>query len=237
METKYDAPGGASGLSTGHLLFVFLVGVAVCAVFFSLGFLVGYNERSLKEVLVGEPVGPPPAVPPIVSTPPGGTPNAPPETLLPPPGTPAGASMVPGPGAGPGGAPLTPEAAKLATTAAPAGATAAPTAPPPTPAPPVAELRKPVATGTTAPGPAVPGGELGVGITLQVAASRSREDADRMVEILKGRGYPVFVVTPEYANAADNLYRVQVGPFRSMDEAQKVRAKLVEEGLKPFIRH
>jgi len=75
-----------------------------------------------------------------------------------------------------------------------------------------------------------------VGITLQVAASRSREDAEKMVGILKTRGYPVFVVTPEYANAKDNLYRVQVGPFRSSDEAEKVRVKLVQEGLKPFIR-
>jgi cell division septation protein DedD len=75
-----------------------------------------------------------------------------------------------------------------------------------------------------------------VGITVQVAASRNRADADKMVEILKARGYPVFVVTPEYADAKDNLYRVQVGPFRSAEEAETVRAKLVQEGLKPFIR-
>ena len=75
-----------------------------------------------------------------------------------------------------------------------------------------------------------------MGITLQVAASRSREDAEKMVAILKTRGYPVFVVTPEYANVKDNLYRVQVGPFRSPEEAEKVRVKLVQEGLKPFVR-
>jgi cell division septation protein DedD len=75
-----------------------------------------------------------------------------------------------------------------------------------------------------------------VGITVQVTASRTRQDAEKMVEILKARGYPVFVVTPEYANVKDNLYRVQVGPFRSEEQAEKVRAKLVQEGLKPFIR-
>ena len=218
MDTKYDAQGGGSGLSTGHLLFVFLVGVAVCAVFFSLGFLVGYNERSLKEVLVGERVGPPPVVPPTVITPP--------ETVLPAPGTPTGASTVPAPGTGPGSAPVTPEAAKPA---APAPAAAPPASAEATPP-------KPSAAGSTAPRSAAPGSELGVGITLQVAASRSREDADKMVDILKARGYPVFVVTPEYTNAQDNLYRVQVGPFRSTEEAETVRAKLVQEGLKPFIR-
>ena len=77
---------------------------------------------------------------------------------------------------------------------------------------------------------------MGVGITLQVSASRSRDDAEKMVKILKTRGYPVFIVTPEYAHAKDNLYRVQVGPFRSLDEAEKVRAKLKQEGLQPFIR-
>ena len=204
MDTKYETEGGNSGLSTGHLLFVFLVGVAVCAVFFSLGFLVGYNERSLKEVLVSERVTSPPTIPPTVVPPPGGAPNALKETSLP------TAETQPMTMTGP--APVSPPAAGAA---------------PPKP---------PAATGALANGPAAPGGELGVGITLQVAASRSREDAQKMVEILKTRGYPVFIVTPEYANAKDNLYRVQVGPFRSSDEAEKVRVKLVQEGLKPFIR-
>ena len=73
MDTKYETDGGTSGLSTGHLLFVFLVGVAVCAVFFSLGFLVGYNERSSKEEVVSERVTTPPVIPPTVIPPPSGT--------------------------------------------------------------------------------------------------------------------------------------------------------------------
>jgi cell division septation protein DedD len=198
MDTKYETEGGTSGLSTGHLLFVFLVGVAVRAVFFSLGFLVGYNERSLKEVLVNERVTSPSAVPPTVVPPPGGAQASLPDV-----------ETQPVTRTGPG--------------------------PVPPPAPVAAPPKPPAAAGTLASGPA-PGAELGVGITLQVAASRSREDAEKMVAILKTRGYPVFVVTPEYAKAKDNLYRVQVGPFRSTEEAEKVRAKLVQEGLKPFIR-
>jgi cell division septation protein DedD len=70
-----------------------------------------------------------------------------------------------------------------------------------------------------------------------VAALRTKPDAEHLVEILKGRGYPVFLVTPEYARADDNLYRVQVGPFRTRADADKVHDKLVQDGFKPFIKH
>jgi cell division septation protein DedD len=79
--------------------------------------------------------------------------------------------------------------------------------------------------------------DVGVEFTVQVAASRTKEDAEALVKILESRGYPVFLVTPEYAHANDNLYRVQVGPFASRTDAEKVRAKLTQEGFKPFIRH
>jgi cell division septation protein DedD len=78
---------------------------------------------------------------------------------------------------------------------------------------------------------------VGVGITVQVVASRTKADAEALVKILEGRGYPVFLVTPEYAHANDNLFRVQVGPFASRNDAEKVRAKLTQEGFKPFIKH
>ena len=80
-------------------------------------------------------------------------------------------------------------------------------------------------------------GEVGEGITLQVAALRTRQDAENLVDILKTRGYPVFMVTPEYAHADDNLFRVLVGPFRARPDADKVRDKLLHEGFNPFIKH
>jgi cell division septation protein DedD len=85
--------------------------------------------------------------------------------------------------------------------------------------------------------PSAGAGEVGVGFTVQIAASRTKQDAEALVKILEGRGYPVFLVTPEYAHANDNLYRVQVGPFRLKEEAEKVREKLTQEGFKPFIKH
>jgi cell division septation protein DedD len=78
---------------------------------------------------------------------------------------------------------------------------------------------------------------MGAGINLQVAALRTRQDAEHLVEVLKARGYPVFLVTPENAHADDNLFRVQVGPFKTRDDADKMRGKLSQEGFKPFIKH
>jgi cell division septation protein DedD len=73
--------------------------------------------------------------------------------------------------------------------------------------------------------------------TIQVVASRTRQDAETLVKILRGRGFPVFLVTPESAHVSDRLYRVQVGPFASRNEAERVRGKLSQQGFKPFIRH
>ena len=80
-------------------------------------------------------------------------------------------------------------------------------------------------------------GEVGGGFTVQVVATGTKGDAETLVRILKGRGYPVFLVAPQQAHANDNLYRVQVGPYTSRDSAEKARAKLTGEGFKPFIRH
>jgi cell division septation protein DedD len=76
-----------------------------------------------------------------------------------------------------------------------------------------------------------------MGVTLQVVALGNKHDAEHVVNILKEKGYPVFLATPEYAHADDNIFRVLVGPFRTRDDADKVRNKLSQEGFKPFIRH
>jgi cell division septation protein DedD len=212
------------GLSTRHLILVFLAGVAVCGVFFSLGFLVGYNERSARMSPVTEHVSTPATIPPTV--------NPPLET------TPVGPS-----GAAPSTTSVPPPIASMETSAyssppseqkpVAAPETAPPvTAPPPSPA--TAEKEPEPGRAATPPAGA---GEVGVGFTVQIAASRTKQDAEALVKILEGRGYPVFMITPEYAHANDNLYRVQVGPFTSKDDAEKVRAKLTQEGFKPFIKH
>ena len=56
MTERANAGHAEKGLSAGHLAVLFLAGVAVCGVFFSLGFLVGYNERSSKTAILAEQV-------------------------------------------------------------------------------------------------------------------------------------------------------------------------------------
>ena len=69
MVKNADRVPGDKGLSTRHLILVFLAGVAVCGVFFSLGFLVGYNERSARMAPVTERVATSATIPPTVNTP------------------------------------------------------------------------------------------------------------------------------------------------------------------------
>jgi DedD protein len=213
------------GLSARHLILVFLAGVAVCGVFFSLGFLVGYNERASKATPVTERVTTPAAIPPTVNPPPAAAPAAAKEptattaTANPPAELPSHGTAAP--------------ALEAKSSVTPASSTTPPTATVSAPG-----TEKHVETAPTPP-PAArnAAGEVGVGYTIQVAASRTKQDAEALVNILKARGYPVFLVTPEYAQANDNLFRVQVGPFTSREDAEKVRAKLAQEGFKPFIKH
>lgn len=219
------------GLSARHLILVFLAGVAVCAVFFSLGFLVGYHERPSRAAPVAERVTPPPVIPPIV--------NPPLAT-----GGPAGKEPAKaGTSAESAGPP--PSRLPEQVSSQPAAQTksseviASPSAAPPSAQVTVPRGTSPADTLPGAPvgGPSGPGGEVGTGFTVQVTASRNKQDAERLVGILKSSGYPVFLVTPEYAFADDNLFRVQVGPFATREDAEKVRAKLAKEGFKDlFIR-
>jgi cell division septation protein DedD len=217
------------GLSARQLIFVFLAGVAVCGVFFSLGFLVGYNERASKTLPPAESVTgssaviPPPVNPPVESRSAVGS-------------KPATGTTAPAPTPAAGGREQLPtesvQAEKPLTAPPVQAAGTKPTTPAVTPPQPA--VSKPVAP---LPAAAPPGGEVGTGFTVQVAASRTKADAESLVKILKSKGYPVFLVTPEYARADDNLFRVQVGPFTSREDADKVRAKLAQEGFKPFIKH
>jgi cell division septation protein DedD len=204
------------GLSARHLILVFLAAVAVCGVFFSLGFLVGYNERGARVGPVTEHVTNPPLAPPIVNPPPESSQTT----------TPANAPTAP---------PAKVPAADVESKSP--GAEAAPSPPPPSPA--LAPRGGGVESQAEPIPPAAPPSnsrEVGVGLTVQVAASRAKEDAEALVKILKARGYPVFLVAPEYAHANDNLFRVQVGPFRTHEEAEKVRKQLAAEGFNSFIR-
>lgn len=75
----------------------------------------------------------------------------------------------------------------------------------------------------TAPGP---------GYFVQVAAVSKQEDADALVEALKGHQYQAFIAP----QGSDKLFHVQVGPFGDIKDAEGTRAKLVADGYNPILK-
>lgn len=69
-------------------------------------------------------------------------------------------------------------------------------------------------------------------ILLQVAALRHESDALAMADALQQKNFPSFVVTP----TADNFYRVQVGPYTDERAADSARAALDHAGFKAIIK-
>ncbi len=207
------------GLSTRYLLMVFLAGVAVCAVFFSLGFLVGYNERSSKVVPLTENIT--------------GSSSVIPPTVNPPAGAPGSSASAPSP-TPPSGPPdqISTESVQLEQSAK---------AQAPSPVKPLlaetASAPPPSSNARTASSPAPSGAPPSQGLAVQVTALRAKSEAAALVKTLKGRGFSAYLVTPQAAHAGDRLYRVHVGPFATRQEAEKVMARLSKQGYKPFIKH
>lgn len=71
------------------------------------------------------------------------------------------------------------------------------------------------------------------GYFVQVAAVSKQEDADALVDALKKKDYPAFVAS---AAANDKLFRVQLGPFSDVKDAEGTRAKLVADGYSPILK-
>jgi DedD protein len=69
------------------------------------------------------------------------------------------------------------------------------------------------------------------GYFVQVAAVTKQEDAESLVEALKKKQYPAFV-----ANSTDKLFRVQLGPFPDIKEAEAMRSRLVNDGYNPILK-
>ncbi len=67
---------------------------------------------------------------------------------------------------------------------------------------------------------------------VQVAAVSKQEDGEALVDALKKKDYPAFVATP----VADKLFRVQVGPFPEIKDAEQMRARLIADGYSPILK-
>jgi cell division septation protein DedD len=70
------------------------------------------------------------------------------------------------------------------------------------------------------------------GLMVQVAAVSNPEDAEVLMSALQRRGYPVIV----RRLAVDHLLHVQVGPFKSQDEAYQWRHKLLDDGYNAIVQ-
>ena len=70
---------------------------------------------------------------------------------------------------------------------------------------------------------------------LQVGALRKRADANRLADELRGKGYPVVVVTPSKSDSPQWI-RVKVGPYRSTRETSQVKARLARDGYDSILR-
>lgn len=221
MAKRMDYLRNEKGASAGHLVLMFLAAVAVCAVFFSLGFVVGYNHAPSGSLPATENVTASGDIPPTVNTPAGGSSTESIQTEQ----VKSGAGSAP--------SPKHPE--PLLTKPA-ATAKAKVKTPQKKAAPRKVAKSKPAATPRrrhAAPA-SVPSSTQ---FAVQVMASRTQTDAENLVKLLRSHGYRAYVLTPQQSHAKDNLYRVQVGPFPTRTAADSARDKLQGEGFRPFVVH
>lgn len=68
---------------------------------------------------------------------------------------------------------------------------------------------------------------------VQVAAVTKEEDAESLVDALKKKQYPAFVAS---SSSTDKLFRVQLGPFPDIKEAEGMRTRLVNDGYNPILK-
>ena len=184
-------------LGTGKLLVLFFGLVAICAVFFALGYSLG---RKSEPTLAAASTATMPQASSNTTKAPNGA-GAPPMTFY---------KAVEQKDAN---AELTPPADKT-------NSTAATTTTPPQ-APPQATSVDPNTT--------VPSG----GYFVQVAAVSKEEDAQALVDALKKKEYPAFVAAQ---SNADKLFRVQLGPFVEVKDAESMRTKLIGDGYSPILK-
>jgi DedD protein len=71
------------------------------------------------------------------------------------------------------------------------------------------------------------------GYFVQVAAVSKQDDAEALVDALKKKQYPAFVAGN---STTDKLFRVQVGPFADIKEAEAMRSRLINDGYNPILK-
>ncbi len=228
--------GGADRvLESRHLVGLFLGVVLLCAVFFTLGYVMGRTQfggpvHAASSLERGAPLPLAPAAKPKDNGQGAQNPAAPApgewdfytkkdETHL----APAPGDASPAPVAGPLAV-----SSPLAPSKAPAAGSA-----PAAPSKPASANAKPSAPAAITPARFAPPKSMKGGIVLQIAALRRESDALAMADILQRKKFPSFVVAP----VSDSFYRVQVGPYASERAAQSAQSALERDGFKALIKH
>lgn len=74
----------------------------------------------------------------------------------------------------------------------------------------------------------------GGAFVVQIAAVSHEEDAAALAGALRKKSYSVFVVNNPAVH--DKLYHVQVGPFATLQDAEAMKLKLTGEGYNPIVK-
>jgi DedD protein len=208
-------------LGTAKLLGLFFGLVIVCAVFFALGYTLGRkSDAGLAATSTTTPLqttsnGPKPAGSPSTQ------PAAPPMTFY---------KAVEQKDAN---AQLTPATSPAAAGQAPASTPGAATASPGT-SPGTSSSTSAATSATQTANPSDPLAALpSSSYFVQVAAVSKQEDAEALVDALKKKTYPAFVATN---TSTDKLFRVQVGPFADIKDAEAMRGRLINDGYSPILK-
>jgi DedD protein len=222
-------------LGTGKLLVLFFGLVGICALFFALGYSLG--KKSDPTMSVGSAAVAPQTTSGAKASSGAAPATAPPMTFY---------KSVEQKDANPQLTPATD--AKTDTAGTPAGAASATGTPgqtsPGQSAPSQSASAQATSTQSTstqststqagagnAPDPAI--AMPGAGYFVQVAAVSKQEDADSLVEALKKKQYPALVAAQV---PTDKLFRVQVGPFSDIKDAEATRTRLIGDGYSPILK-
>jgi len=98
--------------------------------------------------------------------------------------------------------------------------------------PALAETAKLKAASLPRPALRAPSGSL---VSLQVGAFSNGSDADKVAKVLRSKGYSISLISPG-GGSGDKLFRIHVGPFTHLDEANKVKTQLQRDGYEAIIK-
>ena len=99
---------------------------------------------------------------------------------------------------------------------------------------PTSDASAPATTTAKADTKAVVAATAGGAFVVQIAAVTREEDAAALAGALRKKNYSVFVVNNPAVH--DKFYHVQVGPFTTMQDAEAVKVKLTGEGYNPIVK-